>query len=108
MVAGTEKSNDELVCPLEKKKKIYNSITKAPIKVMARRIGAKHGEMLYSADGYVTAWFMWQLQGDEEDSKAFVGNDAELLKNKLYQNQNILEWKLKISKGIIYYTDIIK
>lgn len=38
-----------------------------------RRIGAEHGQMLYIADGYVTAWFMWQLQGDEEASKAFNG-----------------------------------
>ena len=38
-----------------------------------RRIGAEHGQMLYIADGYVTAWFMWQLQGDEEASKAFIG-----------------------------------
>lgn len=44
--------------------------------------------MLYSADGYVTAWFMWQLQGDEEASKAFVGSDAEIVKNRLYQNVN--------------------
>lgn len=31
-------------------------------KVMMRRVGVEHGQMLYSADGYVTAWFMWQLQ----------------------------------------------
>ena len=41
---------------------------------MARRIGA---DMLYIADGYTTAWFMWHLQGDEDASKAVVGNDAE-------------------------------
>ena len=89
MVAGTEKSDAELVCTLEGMEKIYNSITKAPIKAMARKIGAEHGDMLYIADGYTTAWFMWHLQGDEDASKAFVGNDAELLNNNLYQNQKI-------------------
>ena len=34
--------------------------------------------MLYSADGYVTAWFMWQLKSDQNAAKAFVGSDAAL------------------------------
>ena len=54
---------------------------------MAVRKGAAHGDMLYSADGYVTAWFMWQLQGDSEAAKAFVGNNPELLSNAMYQDQ---------------------
>ena len=64
IVAGTEKSDAELVCPLDGMRKIFDLAEKSPFKVMARRTGAKHGEMLYSADGYVTAWMMWQLQGD--------------------------------------------
>ena len=38
-------------------------------------------------DGYTTAWFMWQLQGDMEAAKAFVGEDSELMTNSLYQDQ---------------------
>ena len=57
--------------------------------VTALRLGADHGKMLYSADGYVTAWFMWQLQGDENAAKAFVGDDAEILINPLYQYQQV-------------------
>lgn len=49
-------------------------------------IGADHSDMLYSADGYVTAWFMYWLQGDEQAGKAFFGETAELLQNPLYQN----------------------
>ena len=45
--------------------------------------------MLYYGDGYVTAWFMWLLQDDQDAAKAFVGNNAEILKNPLYQNQQI-------------------
>lgn len=45
--------------------------------------------MLYKAQGYVTAWFMWQLQGDEEAAKAFIGEDPEIMSNKLYQDQQI-------------------
>lgn len=53
---------------------------------MARRIGAEHGAMLYSADGYVTAWFMWKMQGDEEAAAAFAGASPELAANGLYQD----------------------
>lgn len=57
--------------------------------VTALRSGMDHGKMLYSADGYVTAWFMWHLQGDQDAAKAFAGDDAELLANPLYQDQQI-------------------
>ncbi len=55
--------------------------------VTALRPGMDHGKMLYSADGYVTAWFMWLLQGNQEAARAFIGGDAEILTNPLYQNQ---------------------
>lgn len=57
--------------------------------VKALRPGMDHGKMLYSADGYVTAWFMWQLQGDQNAAKAFVGDNAEILTNPLYQDQQV-------------------
>ena len=69
--------------------KMYDALDGVPIKAMARRKDTEHGYMLYSADGYVTAWFMWLLQGNEEAAKAFVGNDAELMINDLYQDQRI-------------------
>ena len=56
-------------------------------KVTARRIDVGHGEMLYTADGYVTAWFMWQLRGDAAAAAAFTGDAPELLQNPLYQDQ---------------------
>lgn len=58
-------------------------------KIMIRRNNAVHNEVLYSSDGYVTAWFMWRLQGDQNAAKAFVGEDAEILTNPLYQNQQV-------------------
>ena len=45
--------------------------------------------MLTSADGYMTAWFMWLLQNDEDAARAFTGDDAEILSNELYQDQQI-------------------
>lgn len=88
IVAGTQGDFEtQMVIPIEKMIDMYNKIPSS--KVMMRRIGAEHGQMLYSADGYVTAWFMWQLQGDEEASRAFNGDNPEILNNKLYQDQKI-------------------
>ena len=55
----------------------------------AVRNDADHGQMLYYADGYVTAWFMWLLQDDKEAAQAFIGEKPELLTNPLYQDQKI-------------------
>ncbi len=76
-----------LVLPEADMTAMYESIN-AP-KVMARKRDMEHGEMLYSCDGYITAWFMWQLQGDEEAGAAFVGENPELIDNQLYRCQQI-------------------
>ncbi len=87
MLAGTKGDFEtKSVIPLEKMEEMYAKITSP--KVMARRLGAEHGDMLYSADGYNTAWFMWRLQNDLGASNGFI-NDAELLTNSLYSDQKI-------------------
>ena len=87
LVSSTGDSDENLVVSGAELKQIYDSIPDSIPKIMARRIDAEHGDMLSFADGYMTAWFMWQLQDDAEAAKAFVGNSAELLHNELYQNQ---------------------
>lgn len=62
---------------------VFHAIPAA--KAAACRTRMDHGKMLYAADGYVTAWFMYYLQGDEEAGAAFFGEDAEILHNALYQ-----------------------
>ena len=37
----------------------------------------------------MTAWFMWQLQGDQDAARAFVGENPELLNNTMYQDAAI-------------------
>ena len=88
MLAGTEGDFEtKLVIPLEQMQKMYDKLD-VP-KVMARKTGCEHGQMLYAADGYVTAWLMWQLQGDQRAAAAFVGKNAEILTNPLYQDQQV-------------------
>lgn len=93
ILAGTEGEFElETVIPIEELLKQYDKIG-AP-KVMARRVGADHDHMMYSAGGYVIAWFRWQLMGDEEAAMVFVGDEPELLENPIYQDQRIdLEWE---------------
>ena len=75
---------NDVITP-EGAQKVYDAMT-AP-KAMALRTGADHGKMLYSADGYVTAWFLYWLTEDEASGKAFIGEGSELLSNPLYAEQ---------------------
>ena len=75
---------DDWVVTGEQLAEIYDEIGSA--KLMARRKNTAHNDMLYSADGYVVAWFMWHLQGDEEARNAFAGEHPELMANELYQD----------------------
>lgn len=76
--------DNDWVIDAQKLQSLYEQLPAA--KCVAQRKGADHGAMLYSADGYVTAWFMYWLQGDEQAGNAFFGETAELLQNSLYQN----------------------
>ena len=55
-------------------------------KIAVRRKSTPHNEVLYKPDGYITAWFMYYLQGDEEAGKAFFGDNPEISANELYQD----------------------
>ena len=88
LLAGTEGDFEtELVIPINEMNAMYDKITSP--KIMARRVGAIHDEMMYSAGGYVIAWFRWQLQGDTYAANAFIGETPELLTNSMYQDQRL-------------------
>lgn len=87
MLVSGAGGGDDLVVTLEGLTDIYNEIPSD--KLMVRRKDTAHGLTGYAENGYVIAWFMWQLQGDEEAAKAFVGKDAEILNNEFYQNQQV-------------------
>lgn len=76
---------DDWVVTGEQLESIYDDI--AGSKVMARRKDTAHNEVLYSAGGYVTAWFMWHLQGDTAASGIFTGTRPDISSNPLYQDQ---------------------
>ena len=81
MVAGTGKVDAETIAPLESMIKNYINLNSDIKAVMARRKNTDHGDMLLNADGYMTAWFRYTLMNDEEASKVFLGDSAEILSN---------------------------
>lgn len=86
LISG-EGGGDDWVVTREGLEAIYNDLSGT--KVMMRIKNTAHGETLYKADGYVTAWFMYYLQGDNEAAKAFIGENPEILRNDKYQDQQI-------------------
>lgn len=88
MLAGTQgEFETQMVLPIEAMNTMYDKIPSS--KAMARKVGMEHGQMLYSADGYATAWLLWHLQGDEEAANIFAGASPEIINNSLYQDQKI-------------------
>ncbi|MCD8016469.1 MAG: alpha/beta hydrolase [Oscillospiraceae bacterium] len=74
------------ICPLWGLTESYNAIPDGTPKVMARLIGKDHGDMLRYADGYMTAWFMYYLKGDDYAGGAFFGDNAEISTNTNWQD----------------------
>ena len=96
MAAGTGKTDDKGVAditkeyggvaPLASLAENYEAISDDVLKVRARATGAEHEDMLARSDGYMTAWMLWQLRGDEEAAEVFIGEDAEILHNNTWQD----------------------
>ena len=89
LIMGTTGNTDALIANPETLKLLYSQIPEDVDKVLAFRNDGDHGESLYYMDGYVTAWFMYYLQGDEEAAKAFAGSSPEIMNNSLYQDQRV-------------------
>ena len=85
LIAGAG-GGDDWVITGEQLQSVYSDIDSN--KAMLRRKDTPHNETLYAANGYVTAWFMWHLQDDDEAAKAFAGDNAEIYSNDLYQDQH--------------------
>ena len=56
---------------------------------MARRKDTGHGEMLYLGNGYMVAWFRYLLQQDSQAGQAFIGNNAKIARNPLWQDVKV-------------------
>lgn len=74
------------IAPLSSLVENYNAVSDNVFKLRARVVGAEHEEMQQKTDGYMTAWMLYLLQGDEEAGKALIGENAEILNNANWQD----------------------
>ena len=97
--AGTAESPDQKsdekagimqgICPLWSLQENFNLLPDDIDKAYFRKKNVDHGDSYLQFDAYMTAWFRWQLQGDEEAAKVFTGESPEIMTNDLYQDQMI-------------------
>ncbi|MCG5030003.1 hypothetical protein MAF45_00840 [Mesosutterella sp. OilRF-GAM-744-9] len=87
-LASTGFFGSRIIIPPQELQRLFELSTRSPFRVMAIRRESDHGEMLYKADGYVTAWFLYWLQGDKEAGSVFR-KDGELARNPLYEKVRI-------------------
>lgn len=74
------------ICPLWSLQENYSLLPETVDKVIARKKNVDHGDSYKQFDGYMTAWFMYYLQGNTEAGNAFFGDNAEILTNANYQD----------------------
>lgn len=74
------------ISPLSSLIENYNSMTNDMFKLRARVAGAEHEDMQVRTDGYMTAWMLYQLHGDKNAGKVFLGENAEILNNSNWQD----------------------
>lgn len=86
MVGGTGAIDANIISTPSGMKENYDGVSGNGLTVMARRKDTEHGYMLYKPDGYMTAWFMYTLNGDKTAKKAFLGSKPELKNNDIWQD----------------------
>ncbi|MDF2853784.1 MAG: hypothetical protein K0S31_4469 [Sphingobacterium multivorum] len=84
--AGDGKDKNSGIAPLWSLIDNFNRLPSNTPSLIARRRNAFHEHMLYKADGYMTAWFLYTLTGDSEAKRVFVGTDAEIRHNSNWQD----------------------
>lgn len=77
------------ICPLWWLEECYDVMPDDVPKVIGRLTGKDHGDIPHSADGYMTAWFMYYLKDEESAGKSFFGENAEILNNENWQDVRI-------------------
>lgn len=86
---GIEGSSNVGITPLFSLQENFSLIPDDVQKVMAREKDKDHGDMLRYADGYMTAWFMYYLKGEDKAGDAFFAEDAELENNPNWQDVQV-------------------
>ena len=98
MTAGTGASDDNGrrgadefsgVAPLFSLEENAAAMPEGVLRVRARAAGAEHSDMMQRTDGYLTAWLLYLLHGDDQAAQVFTGDSPELLHNPNWQDVSI-------------------
>lgn len=82
--AGDGKDYNKGIAPIMSLHENYAKVS-APA-ILAQRKNVDHGSMLWQANGYMVAWFLYTLNGDNQAKQVFVGQNAEIKNNANWQN----------------------
>ncbi|MBR4129950.1 MAG: hypothetical protein IKU02_03370 [Bacteroidaceae bacterium] len=85
LMGGCGDFDAKALCKLDELQKSYECIG-SEHRVMGRIKATDHGDILPRGDAYMTAWMCYWLCGDREAGKCFVGEDAEIIRNKDWQD----------------------
>lgn len=85
-VAGTGFFDSRLISPINSMMTNFSMLPQDATSILARRKASDHQKILYAADGYMTAWFLWQLKGDEAASLGFINGAEDMKANPNWQD----------------------
>ena len=89
MDAGNANNPNAGVAPLPSLIENHKAINSGKLTVFARRNNKDHPEILYTGDGYMTAFYRYVLMNDLEAKRVFEGNNPELKQNPNWQDVEI-------------------
>lgn len=88
VLTGTE---DEFISPVSLNQLIFDGLSPSTLNLFGVARGADHIELAGDAGrfrGYLTAWLAFQLQGDTNAARAFLG-PAEMVSNPTWMSVNV-------------------
>ncbi len=85
LVAGTGDSDAKSISTLESLQKNFRAIKDQPV-MIGRLRNIDHGDVLWRAEAYTAAWMLYWLCGDKDAEQCFKGSDAEMLRNRKWQD----------------------
>ncbi|MFC3902589.1 Chlorophyllase enzyme [Acinetobacter marinus] len=80
---------DQKIAPIASMIENQAKTSKSTLSVVAQRKGQDHGAMLYISNGYMTAWFLYTLNGDNQAKQVFAGRQPEIKQNTNWQDVRI-------------------
>lgn len=80
-ITGKAKDDSDGTSPSDAMRDAYDALPNRITKIMGRCVTGDNSDPQTVTDGYLTAWMLWELRGDDTASNALIGEEAEILSN---------------------------